>query len=332
MNADLFFLSLRIIFWTTASHVWLDPLSCSRRRHPIMQKNQTTTNYHHSPGKSQCTIWIRFTVVPESDTCMIPSTLYFSSYTLSYIIFFVIYSVIHYILFHTLCHTLYSFSYSLSYIILFFIQYVIMKILVVILDSKLTLEKQDRAIAASASRKVVSLRKTMSVFRVVTVVAKCFWAFVLPVLEYCSPVWMSAATSLPLLLDRVVSQVSVSCDLWHRRKVASLSVFFKIDSLVDHPVRDLFPAQYVTRRSTRELLLLTLDLLWYQGLELCSFRALLFCLVFDCGMGCMNLSLLVKVSVLSKLQLIAFFYKICLPAVSSFSSTTSVSSFCFPVP
>ena len=28
----------------------------------------------------------------------------------------------------------------------------------------------------------------------------------------------------------------VSCDLWHRRKVESQCVFFKIDSLVDHPV------------------------------------------------------------------------------------------------
>ena len=76
-------------------------------------------------------------------------------------------------------------------------------------------------------------------------------------LEYCSPVCMSAATSHLSLLDRVVSQVgrlsceSVSCDLWHRRRVASLSAFFKIDSLVDHPVRGLFPAQYVLRRPTR---------------------------------------------------------------------------------
>ena len=58
----------------------------------------------------------------------------------------------------------------------------------------------------------------MSVFRDVTVVAKCFWAFILPVLEYCSPVWMSAATSHLSLLDRFVSQVgrlssgSVSCE------------------------------------------------------------------------------------------------------------------------
>ena len=83
-----------------------------------------------------------------------------------------------------------------------------LKILAVILDSKLSFEKQVRAIAAFASMRVGILRKTMSVFRDVTVVAKCFWAFKLPVLEYCSPVWMSAATSHLSLLDRVVSQVS----------------------------------------------------------------------------------------------------------------------------
>ena len=126
-----------------------------------------------------------------------------------------------------------------------------------ILDSNLAFEKQFRAIAASASRRVGILRKTMSVFRDVAVVAKCFWAFILPVLEYCSPVWMSTATSRLSLLDRVVGQVSrlsggsVSCDLWHRCKVASLCAFFKIDSLVDHPVRGLFPAQYVLRKPTR---------------------------------------------------------------------------------
>ena len=108
--------------------------------------------------------------------------------------------------------------------------------------------------ARTALGEIVSF---LCVFRDVTVVAKCLWAFILPVLEYCSPVWISAATSHLSLLDRVVSQVgrlsggSVSCDLWHRRKVASLSVFFKIDSLVHHPVRGLFPTQYMLRRPTR---------------------------------------------------------------------------------
>ena len=48
------------------------------------------------------------------------------------------------------------------------------------------------------------MKKTLNVFRNVSVVTKCFWAFILPVLEFCSPVWMFAATSL-LLLDRVVT-------------------------------------------------------------------------------------------------------------------------------
>ena len=95
-----------------------------------------------------------------------------------------------------------------------------LKILGVILDSKLTFEKQVRAIAANASMRVGILRNTMTVFRDVAIVAKCFWAFILPKLEYCFPVWMSAATSHLSLLDRVVCQVSrlsgesVSCDLF----------------------------------------------------------------------------------------------------------------------
>ena len=61
-----------------------------------------------------------------------------------------------------------------------------LKILGVILDSKLTFEKQVRVIAASASKRVGILRMTMSVFRDVAIVAKCFWAFILPVLEFSS--------------------------------------------------------------------------------------------------------------------------------------------------
>ena len=52
---------------------------------------------------------------------------------------------------------------------------------------------------------LVSWGRQWVFFRDVAVVAKCFWAFILPVLEYCSPVWMSAVTSHLSLLDRVVS-------------------------------------------------------------------------------------------------------------------------------
>ena len=94
------------------------------------------------------------------------------------------------------------------------------------------LQKKVIAVAASASRRVDILRKTMGAFKDVSVVAKCFWTFILLALEYSSPVWMPAATSHLLLLDHVVSRVSqlsggrVCCDLWHRREVASLCIFF----------------------------------------------------------------------------------------------------------
>ena len=134
-----------------------------------------------------------------------------------------------------------------------------LKILGVILDSKLTFEKQIRAIAATASMRVGILLEDNECFSRCRYCCQMLLGIYtpLPVLEYCSPVWMSAATSHLSLLDRVVSQVgrlssgSVSCDLWHRRKVASLILFFKIVSVVDHPVRGLFPALYVLRRPTR---------------------------------------------------------------------------------
>ena len=99
-----------------------------------------------------------------------------------------------------------------------------LKILGVILDIKLAFEKQVRAIiiVSSASRMASILRKTMSVFRDVGGVAKCLWSFILHVVGYCSPVWMSTATSHLLLLDS--ESGSVSCDLWHRCKICDLFV------------------------------------------------------------------------------------------------------------
>ena len=207
-----------------------------------------------------------------------------------------------------------------------------LKIFGVILDSKLTFEKQVRAIAASASMRVGILRKTMGVFRDVAVVVKCFWAFILPVLEYFPPVWMCAATSHLSLLDRIVSQVgrlsggSVSCDLWHRRKVASLSVFFKIDSMVDHPVRGHFPAQYVLRRPTHGALAAhSRSFEMPIGLELCSFF-----------LSCVRLWNRLHESVSAgegldafKTSVNRFLLQGWLPAVSSFSSTISLSFFLF---
>ena len=65
----------------------------------------------------------------------------------------------------------------------------------------------------------------------ILVAARCFWSFVLPVLEYCSPVWKFAAPCHLELLDCVGRKASrccgsnVNCDQGHRREVAGLSVF-----------------------------------------------------------------------------------------------------------
>ena len=67
---------------------------------------------------------------------------------------------------------------------------------------------------------------------------------------------LSAATSHPLLIDRVIGRVSqlsdgsVCCDFCHWPKW-HLCVFLKIDNLVDQPVRGIFPAQCVLIIPTR---------------------------------------------------------------------------------
>lgn len=132
-----------------------------------------------------------------------------------------------------------------------------LKILGVVIDSKLTFESHVRGIAAAASRRVGILRKSLTVYGDRSVASRCFWSFVLPVFEYCSPVWMSAASSYLALLDRVVRHASrlcggdIGCDLWYRRRVSALCVFYRIRVMMTHPVKELFPPLHVAGRNTR---------------------------------------------------------------------------------
>ena len=85
------------------------------------------------------------------------------------------------------------------------------------------------------------MRKMLGVFR-------CFWIYLLPVLEYSSSVWLSAADCHLRLLDRVVSWASamcggaIHCDLWHSRLVTSLCLFYNLRDNDHHPDGSLFPA------------------------------------------------------------------------------------------
>ena len=61
-------------------------------------------------------------------------------------------------------------------------------ILGVTFDSKLTFEKHLRSVSRAASQRFGILRKSWRVFHDRLLIGRCFWGFVLPVLEYCSAV------------------------------------------------------------------------------------------------------------------------------------------------
>ena len=95
-------------------------------------------------------------------------------------------------------------------------------ILGVTFDSKLTFEKHLRSVSRAASQRLGVLRKSGRVFHDKLLIGRCFWGLVLPVLEYYSAVWCSAANTHLKLLDRVVSSACfiagsvLNCDLSHR--------------------------------------------------------------------------------------------------------------------
>ena len=66
-------------------------------------------------------------------------------------------------------------------------------ILGVTFDSKMTVEKHLRSVSRAASQRLSILRKSWLVFHDRSRLGRCFRGFVLPVLEYCSAVWCSAA-------------------------------------------------------------------------------------------------------------------------------------------
>ncbi len=124
-------------------------------------------------------------------------------------------------------------------------------------DSKFTFETQLRFLAKSVSQKIGIMRRVWRVFGDRDLLVRCFKCFVLPILEYCSPVWGSAASCHLMLLDRVVRCAEFIagggsiCDLEHRRSVSALCMFYKIWSNNLHPLNEMLPAPFVAGRVTR---------------------------------------------------------------------------------
>ena len=120
----------------------------------------------------------------------------------------------------------------------------------------LTFEKHLRSVSGAASQRLGILRKSWRVFHIRLLIGRCFWGFVLPVLEYCSAVWCSAADTHLKLLDRVVSGACFlagdvfNCNLSYRRSVAVLCMLYKIRCNPMHPLCGALPVPCVTVRVT----------------------------------------------------------------------------------
>ena len=127
-------------------------------------------------------------------------------------------------------------------------------ILGVTFDSKMTFEEHLRSVSRAASQRFGILRKSWQVFHDKLLLGSRFRGFVLPVLEYCSAVWCSAADTHLRLLNRVVSGASFltggvfACDLAHCRSVSVLCMLYKIRCNPMHPLYGARPVPYVPVR------------------------------------------------------------------------------------
>ena len=74
-------------------------------------------------------------------------------------------------------------------------------ILGVTFDSLLTFQQHLMNVSTNAARKLGIVRKASNIYNNENTNLICFRSFVLPLLKYCSPVWMSAAARDLSLLD-----------------------------------------------------------------------------------------------------------------------------------
>ena len=75
-------------------------------------------------------------------------------------------------------------------------------------DSKLTFEDHVRCIVSCVYQKIGIFMLAKHIFVDTSVLLRCYFAFVLPILEYCSPVWGSAAECHLQLFERQVYSVA----------------------------------------------------------------------------------------------------------------------------
>ena len=88
-----------------------------------------------------------------------------------------------------------------------------------------------RDIVSRVSQRIGILRLVERIFVDTSVLLRCYFAFVLSILEYCSPVWGSAAECHLQLLEHQVYSVARLCpdqsflSMCQRRRLAGSSKF-----------------------------------------------------------------------------------------------------------
>ena len=109
-------------------------------------------------------------------------------------------------------------------------------------DRKLNFEDHVRGIVSRVSQRIGILMLVKRIFVDTSVLLRWYFAFVLPILEYCSPMWVSAAECFLRLLERQVYSVARLCpdqcflSLCYRGRVARLSMLYKVNANSNHCV------------------------------------------------------------------------------------------------
>ena len=135
-------------------------------------------------------------------------------------------------------------------------------ILWVTFDSKLTFEDHLHDIVFRIFQRIGILRLVKRIFVDTSVLLRCYFAFVLPVLVYCSQVCGSAAECHLQLLKRQVYSVVVLCSdksfllLYHRRRVAGLSALYNVNSNSNYSLFSEHPSSTRVR--------LEFEVSWYR--------------------------------------------------------------------
>ena len=131
----------------------------------------------------------------------------------------------------------------------------LLKFLVLCLTVSLLLRSTFVPFLPQLLKILVYLENLFRIFWDHDILWKCFNSFILPCLEYCFPVWSSAADSHLKLLDRnlqackfLITNFTIS--LQHHRFISSLCMLHKIFHNPSHPLHSELPNLFCPRRVT----------------------------------------------------------------------------------